>query len=101
MYEFSHLCSTKIILDIWTWIVSFLPLVAKTYVIWDWEKIESSVTDDHAFQRSDRGKSKGTVAPLKPMKVTLFTTILYNSKNSIRDIRPFCRPLLCHSSVVK
>jgi len=31
----------------------------------------------------------------------LFTMILYNSENSIRDIRPFCRPLFCHSSVVK
>jgi len=27
--------------------------------------------------------------------------ILYNSENSIRDIGPFCRPLFCHSSVVK
>jgi len=26
--------------------------------------------------------------------------ILYNSENNIRDIRPFCRPLFCHSSVV-
>jgi len=27
--------------------------------------------------------------------------ILYNSENGIRDIRPFCRPLFCHSNVVK
>jgi len=27
--------------------------------------------------------------------------ILYNSENIIRDIRPFYRPLFCHSSVVK
>jgi len=27
--------------------------------------------------------------------------ILYNSENSIRDIRPFCRLLYCHSSAVK
>ena len=39
--------------------------------------------------------------PLKPTKVTFFTTILYNSENNIRDIRPFCRPLFCHCSVVK
>ena len=26
---------------------------------------------------------------------------LKNSENSIRDFRPFCRPLFCHSSVVK
>jgi len=38
--------------------------------------------------------------PLKPTKVTSFTTILYNLKNSIRDMKPFCRPLFCHSSVV-
>ena len=27
--------------------------------------------------------------------------ILYNSEKSIRDIRPFCNPLLCRNSVVK
>ena len=44
----------------------------------------------------------GTIAPpLKPTKVTLFTMIFYHSVNSIHDISPFCRPLLCHSSVVK
>ena len=37
----------------------------------------------------------------KATKVTLFTTILYSSENSIRDMRPFCRPLFRHSSVVK
>jgi len=40
-------------------------------------------------------------APLIPAKVTFFTMILHNSENSIYDIRPFCRPLFCHSSVVK
>jgi len=39
--------------------------------------------------------------PLKPMKVTLLTMILYNSEKSIRDIKPFCRPLFCHNHVVK
>jgi len=29
--------------------------------------------------------------PQKPTKVTLFTIILYNSENNIRDIRPSCR----------
>ena len=43
----------------------------------------------------------GAIAPLKPTKVTLFTITFYNSENSIRDIKPFCRPLFCHSSVVK
>jgi len=42
----------------------------------------------------------GAIAPLKPKKATSFTMILYNSENSIRDIRPFCRPFFCHSSVV-
>jgi len=41
------------------------------------------------------------IAPLKPTKVTFFTMILNNSENSIRDVRPFCRPLFSHSSVVK
>jgi len=41
------------------------------------------------------------MAPLKPKKVTLFTMILCNSENNIRDIRPFCCALFCHSSVVK
>ena len=38
---------------------------------------------------------------LKSTKVTFFTMILYNSDNSIRDIRSFWRPLFCHSSIVK
>jgi len=48
-----------------------------------------------------RGGSIGGRSPLKPTKVTLFTVILYNSENSILDIRPFCRRLFCHRSVVK
>ena len=39
--------------------------------------------------------------PPKTTKVTLFTVILYKSENNIHDIRPFCSPLLCHSSVVE
>jgi len=27
--------------------------------------------------------------------------ILYNSENSIRDVRPFCLLLFCHSRAVK
>ena len=52
-----------------------------------------------------RGGSKGgrlrRSSPLKPAKVTLFTMILNNSENIIRDIRPFCPDLFCHSSIVK
>ena len=43
----------------------------------------------------------GAIAPLKLKKVTLFTFILCNSEHNIRDIRPFCCALFCHSSVVK
>jgi len=54
---------------------------------------------------SGRGGSGGAIGaiapPLKPRKATFFAMILYNSENSNRDIRPFCRPLFCHSSVVK
>ena len=38
---------------------------------------------------------------LKPAKVTLFTMILHNSENNIRDIWPFCHPLFGHNIVVK
>jgi len=53
-------------------------------------------------KHSGTGKDPGgTIAPLKPTKVSLFTIIFYNSKNNIRDISLFCRPLFCHSSVEK
>ena len=59
----------------------------------------------HSARKSVSGANPGgvigVIAPLKPTKVTLFTIILYNSENSTLDIRPFCRALLCHSSVVK
>jgi len=41
------------------------------------------------------------IASLKPTKVTLFTLILYNFQKNIRDIRPFCRLLFCHSTAVR
>jgi len=44
---------------------------------------------------------EGAIVLLKPAEVTLFTIILYNQEHNIRDIRPFCRSLLCHSIVVK
>jgi len=34
-------------------------------------------------------------------ELTLFTMIVYNSENSIRNTKLFCRPLFCHRSVVK
>jgi len=56
-------------------------------------------------QFTPRGGSKvgaiGSIAPPKIYESNFFTMILYKSENSIRDIKPFCRPLLCHSSFVK
>jgi len=43
----------------------------------------------------------GAITPLRPTKVTLFTMMFYNSDNSTRNLRPFCRVLFCHSSVAK
>ena len=43
----------------------------------------------------------GDRPPPKIYKLTLFTMIAYNSENNIRNARPFCHPLFCHSSVVK
>jgi len=59
----------------------------------------SSAETRHARRGGSRG-TIGAIAPLKFTKVTLFTMILYNWEDSIRDMRPFCRPLFCHSSVV-
>ena len=52
------------------------------------------------LQGGSRGGAIGAIKPLKPTKVSLFTMILYNSVNSIRD-RSFCQPLFCHDSFVK
>jgi len=49
--------------------------------------------------RAELGGDCGDHSPLKPTKVTLFTMTLYNSENN--DIKPFCRPLVFHNSVVK
>jgi len=42
----------------------------------------------------------GAIALPKTYELTLFTMIVYDSENSIRNIRPFCHPLFCHGSVV-
>ena len=70
------------------------------------QKCDNVVSQNRHFQLySSRGGSKGgrlgRLLPLKPMKVTLFAIILYNSEKNIRDITPFFRPSFCHSSVVK
>jgi len=56
---------------------------------------------DLGYRVRSRGVTVGAIAPLKRAKVSLFTMILYNSENTIRDIRSFCPPLFCQSSVVK
>ena len=48
-----------------------------------------------------RIQGRGRSPTLKPTKINIFTMIFYNSQNSIRDLRPFYRPLFYHSSVVK
>jgi len=54
-----------------------------------------------SLQGRIQGEAIGAIDPLKPTKLTFFAMILNNSENSIRDKRPSCRPLFCHSSVVK
>ena len=46
-----------------------------------------------------QGGNRGDRPPTTYGSITLFTMIFYNSNNNIRDIRLFCRPLFCHSSV--
>ena len=48
-----------------------------------------------------RGGAIGAIVPLKTYESYFIHHDFYNSKNIIHDIRPFCRPLLCHSSIVK
>ena len=39
---------------------------------------------------SRQGRFQGAIAPPITYKLTLFTTTVYNSEDSIRDVRPFC-----------
>jgi len=67
-----------------------------------WSKTFCATQIGYRQAQIDAGADPGgAIAPLKSTKRSYFTMILYNSENSIRDIRPFCRPLFCHSSVVK
>jgi len=50
---------------------------------------------------SNPGGRLGRSLPLKHTKVTSFTIVFHNSEKSIRDIRPYCRLLFRHRSVVK
>jgi len=53
------------------------------------------------IQRLIQRGAIGAIAPPKTYKSNFFTMMFYNSENSICDIRPVCRPLFCHSKVVK
>ena len=46
---------------------------------------------------------EGAIAPPTETYQSNFShhDIVYNLENGIRDIRPFCHPLFCHSSIVK
>jgi len=55
----------------------------------------------HKDAGADPGGQSPQSPPLEATKVSFFTLILNNSENSIGDIRPFCHPLFCHSSVVR
>jgi len=55
---------------------------ADNYVLLDEMQVLSAT--DHAIRGGSRGQM-GRSRPLKPKKETLFTMILYNSENSIRD----------------
>ena len=55
------------------------------------------------WRRCTQGRIQGggTIAPTKTYESNFFHHDFENLENSIRDIRPFWRPLFCHSSVVK
>jgi len=63
----------------------------------------------HHYDRVHKGASQigadpgglGRSPPLKPTKVTLFAMIFHNAEINIRDVRSFCRPLFCYSSVIE
>jgi len=53
-------------------------------------------------RRSRQGRTQGGCdRPPKTYESNFFHHDLNNSENSICDIKPFCRPLFCHDSVVK
>jgi len=52
-------------------------------------------------RRGVKTRAIETIATSKTYEVTLFTMIVYNTENSIRNTRLFCHPLFCHRSVVK
>jgi len=69
-------------------------------IIWEKQRSELYLVQSFLYPENRHVRS-ATAADRKPTEVTLLTMILYKSENSIRDIKPFCRPLFCHSHVVK
>ena len=51
--------------------------------------------------RQNRAESRRDDRFPKTYELTLFTMIVYNLENSIRNTRPFCHLLICHRCVVK
>jgi len=66
-------------------VVKFLQIILCTRIHLPMLGMASVIEESH----DNRGRSRGQSLPLNPTKVTFFTIILYNSGNSIRDIRPF------------
>ena len=66
-------------------------------------RLQNTLLSLRAGSMSYRSGSRGDWGdrPLKPTKVTLFSTILYNSENNIHDVRPVCCRLFCHILAVK
>ena len=56
-------------------------------------KLKTLCASNHFQVSLNQGRIQGARSPpIKPTKATSFTMILYNSENSIRDVRPVCRP---------
>jgi len=69
----------------------------------DGEKSREKIYEDLPVLHTFSGETRGRLSPPPPKiyESNFFTMILYNSENSIRDVRPFCHPLFRHSRVVK
>jgi len=68
-------------------------------LVMEWKMIWQNMWRNYQNVFYQKRRSGWSLA-LKPTKVTLFIMIFYNSEKSIHNLRPFCRPLFCHSSVV-
>ena len=84
------------------WQFLYCPVLDRCYVCSAncWPLTSKLSTVDPPTQQSGADPGGGAIPPVKPT-ILNFITILYNSGNSIGDIRSFCRPVFCHSSVVE